>query len=1202
MEKTKQKTLILLGIVIFGFLSVACVKVESTTTSPSNNKKPTLQSEKVEISLALKKAEHGLPDKQPASGLPTKNPNGPANVPEGYAVISGISDYPGTANDLQYSDDDAADVYNLVLNTFHVPSTNIVRLLNSQATTGAITSAITSFASVMDVDDTLFFYDSGHGSSAEQIDSYSWSVQSSHPYSNNMDYYWHYSVPGVNMMRVHFVRITTETNYDGVFVGDNADRGSYWDLFTGSYSNVWSNWVMTDDIYVNLYTDSSYTYWGFQVDRVETSTWVAPQEFIPYDGLTDGFTGPELDALLDTVPGKVITVLDTCFSGGVGSAIQATGRYSMTACQWNELSLEDSAAYNGAFTRYFLVPWTSTYDTNADGVVAFEETFSYISTNTISRSTAIGSVHHPQQYDNIAGSTIFQPNAKINSNTVDGSFNTSVNFFLNGLGWGELLCAYYDKNTQTYKVQCNDSSVMPSASAISRTIAAPGGFTTSAVTTIVNARYGTYVEQVNSSVNVSGLAFSSGTDSDGDGVSDLAEFNHGTNPWNVDSDGDGMRDSYEIQYFLDPFFDDSEFDPDGDSIPNINEYLNGLNPLVANNFTDKDNDGLYDLVEYNISSNISNPDTDGDGMQDGWEYTYAPTVNIFVPDAGLDPDGDGLVNYHEYQHLSNPGSADSDADGMPDGWEHVYGLNLIVNDANGDKDSDGGTNLQEFNAGSNATNVDTDGDGMRDGWEITFASTVNVLVPDNGSDPDGDGLVNYHEYQHLSNPGSADSDSDGMTDGWEHVYGLNLIVNDANGDKDYDGGTNIQEFNAGSNATNVDTDGDGMRDGWEITFASTVNVLVPDNGSDPDGDGLVNYHEYQHLSNPGSADSDSDGMTDGWEHVYGLNLIVNDANGDKDYDGGTNIQEFNAGSNATNVDTDGDGMRDGWEITFASTVNVLVPDNGSDPDGDGLANINEYQHSSNPGSTDSDGDGMPDAWEHTYGMVLAMDDSLGDLDRDGLTNYREYATGANPTIIDSDWDGLDDYLEYTLGSKPNNLESDGDGFGDYQEYTMGSDPGNASDTPLLHIFAFFMIIALVVIAVISAKQRGKKHVYPRPRTPGPRPSALSKYTPGSQMAPSRQPYGDPTGYSRPSYSSPSPRVYPQQPTIVLPYQIQRQLDALPFQQRELVKAMFIQKIQERLEEERRASYQQPVQKFCIKCGGVLISGRCIRCGYIPPYL
>nr|MDO8112020.1 hypothetical protein [Candidatus Sigynarchaeota archaeon] len=328
------------------------------------------------------------------------------------------------------------------------------------------------------------------------------------------------------------------------------------------------------------------------------------------------------------------------------------------------------------------------------------------------------------------------------------------------------------------------------------------------------------------------------------------------------------------------------------------------------------------------------------------------------------------------------------------------------------------------------------------------------------------------------------------------------------------------------------------------------------------------------------------------------NLIVNDANSDKDGDGATNRQEFLAGSNATNVDTDGDGMRDGWGITFALTVNVLVADNDTDPDGDGLLNIHEYQHGSNPGSTDSDGDGMPDAWEHAYGLILALNDGLGDLDHDDLTNYLEYATGADPTITDTDRDGLDDYLEYLLGSKPNELESDGDGFDDYMEYSLGSDPGNASDTPLLHIFAFSIIVLLVIFAIVGAKQRGKKHAYPRPRVPGPRPSTLSRHIPSIQMAPSQRSYSSPPSY-RTSYGSPTLRAYPQ-PSIILPYEIQRQLERLPPQQRELVKTILIQKILDQLDKERRASLQQPASRFCIRCGGAIVAGRCVICGYSPP--
>jgi hypothetical protein len=48
----------------------------------------------------------------------------------------------------------------------------------------------------------------------------------------------------------------------------------------------------------------------------------------------------------------------------------------------------------------------------------------------------------------------------------------------------------------------------------------------------------------------------------------------------ADSDNDGMTDAWELQYNLNPYFDDSQGDPDSDGTPNINEYLYGSNPQV----------------------------------------------------------------------------------------------------------------------------------------------------------------------------------------------------------------------------------------------------------------------------------------------------------------------------------------------------------------------------------------------------------------------------------------------------------------------------------------------------------------------------------------------------------------------------------------------------------------------------------------------
>lgn len=80
----------------------------------------------------------------------------------------------------------------------------------------------------------------------------------------------------------------------------------------------------------------------------------------------------------------------------------------------------------------------------------------------------------------------------------------------------------------------------------------------------------------------------------------------------------------------------------------------------------------YDEVGNIKDRFINYPDSDGDGMLDGWERLYGLNPNF--SDASLDNDSDGLSNMEEYQNHTNPSSPDSDGDGLTDGAEvHVFG-------------------------------------------------------------------------------------------------------------------------------------------------------------------------------------------------------------------------------------------------------------------------------------------------------------------------------------------------------------------------------------------------------------------------------------------------------------------------------------------------------------------------------------------------
>jgi len=79
-----------------------------------------------------------------------------------YALVIGISDYQGTANDLQYCDDDAMDWKSVLTGEGYT----VTILTDTQATAANIESKLTQLLAVEDADDYIVFTYSGHGSNA----------------------------------------------------------------------------------------------------------------------------------------------------------------------------------------------------------------------------------------------------------------------------------------------------------------------------------------------------------------------------------------------------------------------------------------------------------------------------------------------------------------------------------------------------------------------------------------------------------------------------------------------------------------------------------------------------------------------------------------------------------------------------------------------------------------------------------------------------------------------------------------------------------------------------------------------------------------------------------------------------------------------------------------------------------------------------
>lgn len=580
-------------------------------------------------------------------------------------------------------------------------------------------------------------------------------------------------------------------------------------------------------------------------------------------------------------------------------------------------------------------------------------------------------------------------------------------------------------------------------------------------------------------------------DTDLDGLEDGIELDDTdgftTDPREPDTDNDGLKDGEEDRNkngrvdSIDPLeWDDGEGigetdpnkkDTDGGGTPDSTEVWNGYNPLdPADDLTilDTDNDGLSDIMENNIGTDPTHPDSDRDGLSDGEE------VNTYHTDPNkVDSDGDTIkdseeVHFGEDGYVTDPNNNDTDQDGLSDFQEiHIHKTDPTKKDTDGDGLNDGKEIKTDFNLtapgtqGTNPLDPDTDNGGIKDGDE--YNNGLNPLdpsddvppkdsdldgIPDdaesiygtNASDPDtdDDGLLDGEEvFNYDTDPLDPDSDDDLLGDHEEVNVGFDgYITNATNPDTDSDGLNDTEEYVEGTNPLKADTDNDALTDHEEVTTdldplisgMQTTDPLDQDTDGDDLKDGFELLNDFDNSTagiqpiDPLDPDTDGGGANDGWEIFKGRNplnpnddISILDSDGDKL----TDLEEMNTYfTNASKPDTDGDGLSDGEEVLVQNT---------------------------DPLDMDSDDDNLTDGFEvKTQGIVnkYVTDPNTNDTDLDTLTDWEEiYLYSTDPTNRDTDGDGLTDDIEVGLAgggrgpgdntrSDPTNPDSDGDGMPD----------------------------------------------------------------------------------------------------------------------------------------------------------------------------
>ncbi|HBA85951.1 MAG TPA: hypothetical protein DCZ95_17850 [Verrucomicrobia bacterium] len=592
-----------------------------------------------------------------------------------------------------------------------------------------------------------------------------------------------------------------------------------------------------------------------------------------------------------------------------------------------------------------------------------------------------------------------------------------------------------------------------------------------------------------------------------------------TEPSFLDDDQDGMPNVWERLYGLNVAEDDAAADPDGDGLSNLGEFQQGTNPLLA----DTDSDGFLDGEElaWGLDPAVSNSVSAlpwtcdfeaGEGYaagalagQDQWLVPFGAAI----VQSNLAASGTQALRLQageaespariQYSALASTGTVvwtdlhiqmiPSPLPASPSNLLHATAV-VRLDRSLALAAFDGATGLWIVDSNSPAghfrswLHLTVKRDYSTKTWslyqdgrpifkDLGFADPTvthpSLLRIDGGSaageyvdalslsasmpahiDDDNDGLPNAQEDANANglvdegetNPFNPDTDADGMDDGRETDWGFSP------------GSSNnftLLPWTCGFEAAEGYSDGLlNAQQGWLATTSVVVQASSAAEGEQAvelqlQQDQMVEMHRFFGAGDQKTVWVETyarlqPGILPVPSAIQGSHAVlfaVNEKGLPCAYDGlkqgwlTSTLDFLVQPSSWTRVVFGVDYVHQVWslyiqnkrvfkDIAFAngdvrslSRAQVAVPDNSPLT---ASAFIDEMTaQSTEPEGLDNDGDGMPNSWEREKGLDPEnVKDKGWDSDEDGLSNYAEYLAGTDPLSSDTDSDGVSDYEEIYL--------------------------------------------------------------------------------------------------------------------------------------------------------------------------------------------